>query len=280
MSCIEPWIAPDLSNVEIQASPDGDDYILNGEGRFTGADARPDYLWTLALADPDSPTSGATCSFLVPAGLEGIVIHTPRTLVPGHAHLVTFNQVRVPLSFLLGDAGEGWTLMRAALLAEDVSSCSPKEDSIVADLLQYARDTLQQRVALIDEPAIQQLLMEIYIDSHIGWLFGVRNTWMRATQQTMTYQAAQTAMWEKRAALRLSEVAMHMAGPYALLDAQDPRAPLRGELELQQRTSLTRQSANATIETLSSIVAGWLGLDQSREAARQLDRAVSQPRRL
>ena len=275
-SCAEPWMEPDLSNVEIQASPEGDDYVLNGEGRFTGTDARPDYLWTLVITDSDVPACGAMCAFLVPAGLDGISVRTPRTLVHGHTHLVTFDQVRVPLSFLMGDSGEGWTLMRAALLAEDMSSCSPNEESLVADLLVYARETFQNGVALIDAAAIQQLLMDAYIDSHIGRLFRMRDTWMRATKQTITYQGALTALWEKRAALRLSETALYMAGPYALLEAQDPRGPLNGALELQQRTSLTRQSANGTISTLSTIVAGWLGLDQSREtAAQQPERAAS-----
>ena len=92
----------------------------------------------------------------------------------------------------------------------------------MADLLVYARETFQNGVALIDAAAIQQLLMDAYIDSHIGRLFRMRDTWMRATKQTMTYQGALTALWEKRAALRLSETALYMAGPVCSAGSAGP----------------------------------------------------------
>ena len=154
--------------------------------------------------------------------------------------------------------------MRSALLTEKVSNRSHPDDLVVAHLLLYAQETFHEGVALTDDPAIQQLIMEAFINSRVARLFRMRDTWMRVSGQRITYQPAQTALWEKRAAQRLSEIALDTVGPYALLDKQDPRAPLNGELELQQRTSLSRQSDKGTVGTLSAILAHHLGLGRTQ----------------
>ena len=109
----EPGAEPDAGNLGIQARRDGDDHILNGSELFAGQGMGPDYLWTLALTDPDAPSHQATATFLVPAGLKGISIQTPNSLLPGEAHRVTFDNVVVPPRSLLGEEGEGWSLMQA-----------------------------------------------------------------------------------------------------------------------------------------------------------------------
>jgi alkylation response protein AidB-like acyl-CoA dehydrogenase len=265
---MEPGAELDISNLGIQAFPDGDDYILDGQEHFVGQALWPDHLWTLALTNPEALPDEATATFLVPAGLEGIRIQTPRLLLPGEAHRVTFDQVRVPRTCLLGNDREGWPLMNATLLAEPVTERASSEEQEVADLLQYAKETTREGVSLSEEPTLQQLLLEAYINSRISRLFHMRNTWLGATGQPLTYHAAQTALWEKRTALRLSEIVREVVGIYALLDHQDPRAPTQGEFELQQRRSLAQQNPSGTVEVYAGVMAKRLGLGKIKRGRR------------
>ena len=259
----EPGAEPDAGNLGIQARRDGDDHILNGSELFAGQGMGPDYLWTLALTDPDAPSHQATATFLVPAGLKGISIQTPNSLLPGEAHRVTFDNVVVPPRSLLGEEGEGWSLMQA-IPAEAVAEYPPTGDQELADLFQYARETAQDGVTLIQEPFLQQLLVDAYIASQLTRLLRTRNVWMAATGRRLTYHTAQAALLEKRAALRLSRLVRDIMGMYALLDHQDPRAPSQGRLELQQRRSLASQNPTGGPEVQARALAMHLGLDQRK----------------
>ena len=270
----EPGAELDAGNLGVQARRDGDDHILNGAELFAGQGLGPDYLWTLALTDPDIPSHQATTTFLVPAGLKGIHIQTPVTLVPGEAHRVTFDNVVVPPRCLLGEEGEGWSLMQATP-AEVVAEYPPAQDQVVAGLLQYARETAQDGVTLSEEPFLQQLLVEAYIDSQLTRLLRTRNAWMAATGQQLTYHTAQAALLEKRVALRLSRLVRDVMGMYALLDHQDPRAPFQGGFELQQRRSLAGQNPTGGPEVQARAVAKHLGLGQRKREGASLPHGAS-----
>ncbi len=265
-SFVEPGAELDPNDIGIQATQDGDGFILNGEAVFVGQGHMPGYLWVLALFDPDATLGQATSTFLVPASLDGIHIRTPRSLVQGEAHRVAFDHVWVPRASLLGDEGEGWPLMNAAILAEPgVDIPPPALEPKVADLLQYAKDTTHEGSALSKEPVRRQLLVEAYINSRMMRLFHMRDAWMRSTNQSLTYQAAQTASMEKQTDMRLSKIVRDVVGIYALLDKQDSKASTQGRFESHQRQSLARQNPNGTVETYAEVITKRLGLGQGSE---------------
>jgi alkylation response protein AidB-like acyl-CoA dehydrogenase len=273
-SAVKPGAGPDPGTIGIRAFPDGDDYVLDGEGMFSGPGPAPDYLWTMALIGNGDSSGNSTAAFLVPASagevVGGISIRTIRSLGPGGSHRVTFRQVRVPVYYRLGNEGDGWQPFllangQAGLLSEEIGEYISANDEAVAGLLEYARETVRDGVPLIEEPVFQQLLMEAYINSRVTRLLKMRNSWMLDTGQAVTYQASQAAIWEKRAAERLSEIAREVAGIYALLDRDDPRSPTQGDLGVQQRWSLAQGSANGTVEAHSEIIAHYLGLGPVRE---------------
>ena len=262
---MEPGAEPDTGNLGIQAFRDGDDIILNGQDIFAGQGLWPDYLWTLAVTDAEAPPEQATATFLVPSALEGIRIQISRSLVPDQGHRVTFDNVRVFPNCLLGDEGKGWSVMQSTTLAEPEPQYHTIENQEVVDLLQYAQETTRDGDALIKEPVLQQLLVEAYINSQIARLFRMRNAWMAATGQELTYHTDQVAMWEKQVALRLSRIVRDVMGIYALLDHQDPRSPFHGRFELQQRRSLSIQNPTGAYEVHAAAVAKHLGLGQRKE---------------
>jgi alkylation response protein AidB-like acyl-CoA dehydrogenase len=259
---LEPEAELDTSSLGVRAFRDGDDYVIDGESLFSGQGLWPDYLWTLALTNPDELSTQAFATFLIPAGLKGISIQSPDSLAPEETHRVTFDNVWVPPQCLLGDDEEGWSLMQAALLAKPVTDYPPDHDEDVDGLIQFARETNMYGAALSKEPFLRQLLMEAYLNSHVVRVMRKRNAWMVNTGQELTYHIAEVALMEKRAALRLSRIVRDVIGLYAMLDHEDHRSPFRGRLERQQKRSLTLQNPNGGPEVQAGAIAKHLQLDQ------------------
>ncbi len=276
--CIAPEVSPESSQelpnpTGIIATEDGDDYVLNGHAWFAGPDPAPDYLWALAQLDVEIPPGEAatdfTISLLVPAGLDGISRQPTRQLVDGGPRQVGFDQVRVPRTCLLGSKGQGWNLMHSALNAGPETDAPPKLDAGVIRLQQYAESTTRLGLPLIQEPVIQQMVIDAYIDGRVARLFETRDAWMRANGQKTTYQPAQTRMWRKRSAQRYSKVVRQVVGVYALLDDKDPRSPAGGEFELQQRQSLGSDDPAGVSGSDAAIIARHLGMARAGNSGAQ-----------
>jgi len=241
----------------IQVTRDADDWILDGEGIFQGRDPAPGYLLALAVHDPKDHPDRAFSAFMIPPSLEGISIHKIRRMSADQAQRICFDQVRVPPHSLVGQEKDGWDIAHSAFLIPPTTDYTSVQDRPLDDLLDYARTTTVQGVSIAAEPVRQQLLMEAYINRGIQRLFRMRDVWMRSTGAALTYHAAQTRLWERRSALRLSEITREVMGVYALLDHRDPRAPNNGNFDLQQRLALTNSSASGSD---SKIIAHALGL--------------------
>ena len=251
----------DKDNLGIRAFLDGDDYVLSGSAVFWGSGTQPDYLWLVAVTDPDGPPSKSTAAFLVPALLNGVRIDTPDSLISGQSHRVTFDNVWVPSHFLLGEDGHGWSVMDQPLDAEEYANQSYSGDEEVADLIKYASENSRYGTVISKQPFFQQMLMEVYTNSEVIRVLKLRNVWMAETKQELTYQKAQTELLEKKAALRLSQVVREIMGVYALLGSEDPMAPMRGRFQIQQKRSLARQNPAGALEAQAAIVARHLGFD-------------------
>lgn len=259
----------DVSNLGIEAFRDGDDFVVNGQEDFQGLGLWPDHIWTLAVTDKKAPVDESTGAFLIPAGLPGITIHNPQNLVPNQTHRVTFDNVRVPPSSLLGDEAEGWGLMQSTFSKSPDHAYPLSYDQNVSDLLQYARETVRGESMLSEEPFLQQLLVEAYITSQITRLFRTRNAWMVETGQDLTYQIPQTALWQRQSDLRFSEIIRDVMGIYAFLSLNDSRSPKNGRFERLQRHSLAQQSPVNSPDGQADAIADELDLGISYKKQNQ-----------
>ena len=266
-SPLEPEAEVDVSGIEILATENGDDYVLNGRGQFVGIGPKPDLLWTLVRLCPESgssdPDVDPTFSCLVPGALDGIDYPTSRQLTAEGHRSVAFYRVRVPRYYLLGRPGEGALLMQIAISHAGGSPAPHCIDTEASGLHQYLQDATTAGDDLDRQEILQQLVMESCINNRVARLFRMRDAWMLDNGGHITYQSAQTRLWEGRAAMRLAEIVREVVGPYCLLDLQDPRAPAEGRLELQQRGSLDQNSANGHWLTGRKTIARHLGLASS-----------------
>ena len=92
-SLADAGAAVDPDSAPLRAVRDGDVYVVSGESVFAGGLGAPDYLWTLAVTDPEAPPATRLSAFLIPAAADGIVFRPVETAAAGRRAAVTFNSV-------------------------------------------------------------------------------------------------------------------------------------------------------------------------------------------
>jgi len=126
----EPQVASsDATNIELRIERDGDEYVLNGRKWWiTGAmRERCRVFITMGKTDPDGPPHRRQSQVLVPRDTPGLTItrNLPvfgYTDQDGHGELV-YEDVRVPVSNLIGNEGDGFLISQARLGPGRIHHC-------------------------------------------------------------------------------------------------------------------------------------------------------------
>lgn len=105
----EPGSGSDAASLRTSAKKEGDEYVLNGSKMFISGAGETDVLVVMARTGGEGP-SGIS-AIVVPADAAGIHYGKPEQKMGWNAQptrLVTFENVRVPATHLLGEEGEGF----------------------------------------------------------------------------------------------------------------------------------------------------------------------------
>lgn len=112
----EPESGSDNSALRTRAVRDGDDYVIDGQKVYITNGSVADFITVYARTSED-PRKGVS-AFLVPRGAAGLVIGRDEDLLGLRgtpATVLTFDSVRVPASWRLGNEGDGFRLAMESL---------------------------------------------------------------------------------------------------------------------------------------------------------------------
>jgi len=103
-----------------QAVRDGDHWVINGQKFFSSNARWASFFIVMAVTDPDAPLVSRMSMLLVPADTPGIVIdrnlsHMGEPEDRGSEALISYHDVRVPHSALLGDEGDAFGVAQTRL---------------------------------------------------------------------------------------------------------------------------------------------------------------------
>lgn len=129
-SMTEPEVASsDASNIRLRIDRDGDEYVLNGRKWFSSNALRPEcaVLIVMGKNDPDGPRHRQQSMIVVPRDAEGISVGRDPLVFGfhdrgGHPELV-YENVRVPVDYILGGEGEGFAISQARLGPGRIHHC-------------------------------------------------------------------------------------------------------------------------------------------------------------
>lgn len=146
----EPGAGSDLASLALRAEVRGDHLVLNGQKIWTSHAHLADFQETLVRTDASGPKHRGITWLIVDMRAPGITIRPIETLLPGYRHFceVFYDEVRVPLSNVVGAIDQGWKVAMSTLAFErgDTAVSSALEMTRILDeLLELARHTRDAR---------------------------------------------------------------------------------------------------------------------------------------
>jgi acyl-CoA dehydrogenase len=119
----------DATNITTSIHRDGDDYVINGRKWFITNASHPNckIFIVMGKTDPDAESHRQQSMILVPADTPGVKVVRNIPVMnhvspEGHCE-ITFTNVRVPASNLLGEEGSGFALAQARLGPGRIHHC-------------------------------------------------------------------------------------------------------------------------------------------------------------
>jgi alkylation response protein AidB-like acyl-CoA dehydrogenase len=133
----EPDAGTDLGALATTATADGDEFVINGTKVWTSYAQKAEFCFLLARTDPGSTGSAGISIFLVDMSSPGLTVERIPSVLDIHEfNRLTFEDVRVPASTLLGRVGEGWDVVRLALSHERIGGPRYARAALVLERLQ------------------------------------------------------------------------------------------------------------------------------------------------
>ena len=124
----------DLASMQTFAVQDGDGYVIEGEKVWTSYASRAEFCFLLARTSPAESSQSSISIFLVPMNTPGVTVEVIPTMLDVHViHRLTFEKVRVPAAFRLGEENAGWNIVRDALSDERVGTPRFARAEVVLD---------------------------------------------------------------------------------------------------------------------------------------------------
>ena len=153
----EPGAGSDLASLACRAVRDGDDFIVTGQKVWNSAAQWCDHGMLLARTNPDAPKHHGITFLLVDMHSPGIEVR-PLIQATGAAHFneVFFEDVRVPVTAVLGEIDGGWAAART-VMSNESAMIGGSGSSTFANLL-----LLAQEFGRTDDPVVRQRLADYY----------------------------------------------------------------------------------------------------------------------
>ena len=209
----EPASGADPSMLQTTATPDGDDFILNGTKMFpTFADVA-DFVQLFARLPNTEGRKGVTC-FLVETGTPGYrVTRSIETIAGTEPCELVFDNCRIPKTQILGEIGKGWELNQAWLGARRFQvgirchGAATRVLRTVAAMMRRDRAETEQNISTVglflgDLEALRELTY-----------FGA---WKADQRLDVRTEAAQVKLFATEVLHRVIDFALEVAGPAAL----------------------------------------------------------------
>jgi alkylation response protein AidB-like acyl-CoA dehydrogenase len=259
----EPAGGSDVFACATRSERDGDDWIVNGQKIFTTFAHRADYCFLLTRSQPGSAGTRGLTMLLVPLDSPGIDIQAVHTMGHERTNIVFYNDVRVADTNRVGEAHQGFAVMRAALEAEQNVAPGSRTGWIAADAAQYARGHCgADGTELINDPLVRQRLAQMAIEAEVADLLDLRVAFLDAEGDK---PGPVSALFGPESYVRASAAAIDIAGTRGMLDWTDQESALDGSLDTHFRSAVATTIYGGSSEVLRSlIVENRLGLPRSR----------------
>jgi alkylation response protein AidB-like acyl-CoA dehydrogenase len=219
----EPGAGSDPSSMKMTAVRDGDDFVLNGSKMFITNGTVAGLALTFANADPSRGAKGIT-AFLVPCdapGFKATEIKGKLGLRAASTAELSYSDVRVPSSAVLGEIGSGMKIALSALDDGRVSlgaGCVGIAQGCLDASVAYAKEREQFGRPIAGFQLIQEMLAEMLIEVEAARLLVWRAAALKEKGVRNTVEASIAKYVASEAAVRCANLAIQVHGGYGYID--------------------------------------------------------------
>ncbi len=162
----EPGSGSDLASLKTRAVRDGDEYVVNGSKIWTTSAHWADMIFCLVRTDTNAKNQEGISFLLINMHGPGIDVRPIITMDGGHeVNQVFFEDVRVPITNLVGEENKGWTYAKFLLKHERAGIAAiGSQKRQLNRLKEIARAEQSNGQALIEEPRFRDKISRAEID--------------------------------------------------------------------------------------------------------------------
>ncbi|HYC48559.1 MAG TPA: acyl-CoA dehydrogenase family protein [Burkholderiales bacterium] len=215
----EPHAGSDAASIATRAERRGDHFVVNGQKVFTSGMDLSDYcLLVTRTSTGERKQQGITC-FLVDTKLPGIEVRKIDTL--GQRAIKTtqvfYNDVKVPVSAVLGTVDHGWEAVDAYLWYERLCLSAARTGAATAAFeyaLDYAKNRQQFGRPIGKFQAISHKLADMKVMLDVSRMLVYRYAWLLSQGQATRHDAAVLKLYTGEAYKAVSDMGLQILGGY------------------------------------------------------------------
>ena len=253
----EPESGTDLASLKTSAVRDGDEYVINGSKIYTSLAGDADYIWLAVRTDPTVSKHKGISLIIVPMDTPGIKV-VPMHLLGDHNINYTFYEdVRVPVTNVVGGENNGWTLITNQLNHERVTLCSSGIiERALTDVRAWAQETkLADGRRVIDQEWVQIHLARIYARLEFLQLINWKGAWTATQGHLDVADASTIKVFGTEFYLEAFRLLLEIVGQAGYVAKGSPEAVLASRLEMHARSLVILTFGGGTNEIQRDLIA-------------------------
>ncbi|NMD70030.1 acyl-CoA dehydrogenase [Bacillus sp. DNRA2] len=215
----EPQAGSDASGIKTRAVKDGDEYVLNGSKIFITNGGEADVYITFAVTDPTLGTKGIS-AFIVEKNTPGFIVGKDEHKMGLHGSRtvqLTFENMRVPASNLLGKEGEGFKIAMSNLDVGRIGIASQAlgiAEAALEAATEYAKTRYQFGKPIAAQQGLGFKLADMATSVEAARLLVYRAADLRAKGLPCGKEASMAKLFASRTAVEVTTEAIQVFGGY------------------------------------------------------------------
>ena len=251
----EPSAIYEASGIETLAVPESDGYVIDGTKLFIqDAQVANYFICATKTTKWASPEESVTL-FLVDARSPGIKITPLDTIAADKQCEVSFENVRVPKSDMLGELNQGWPIVARWLEQAAIAKCAEISGAtgwMVENCVSYAKDRVQYTQPIGSFGIIQSYLAQMYTETGLARRYTYYIAWLMEQGIPCSRDVAMCKAWASDVYCSWSRMGVQIYGGYGTSREYD--------MQLYFRRARQAQFLFGDPNSLREKVAGMIGL--------------------
>jgi butyryl-CoA dehydrogenase len=220
LALTEPGAGSDLKGgTQTRARQQGDEWVINGAKMWCTNASIADFIVTLVRTDPQGGNRSLSL-IIVPTDSPGLSIAPPEKkmgLKGSPTHAVTYDNVRVPSDYMIGEPGAGLKMTLSVLDGGRIGIGALSVGLAQAALeaaVSYARERMAFGKPIAEQQAIQWMLADAVTEIQIGRMAVYYAAWLKGEGRPYTKEASIAKLFATEMAERVCRNAIQIHGGY------------------------------------------------------------------